>query len=364
MKRRIKFNRILNFRDLGGYECRYGVTAYNVVYRSGRLSDADEDDIRKLESLHLSSIIDLRDEAAKSELPELSLLGAKLISLPVNGAGRIPADQDDQVRSYMEMVEEPCSARRIFQAILNAPKPTVIHCNAGKDRTGVFALLLLLANGVDIEDINADYLASFAYLHDMEKRVKDGLTSIPPFIIVPDEFYLDRFLERFFERYENLDGYFEAIGLSEDEIRGLSSLLGKQEKSCGAVLFFEGKVCVEHMAAGHYSIPKGHVEPEDLSEEMTALREIKEELGVEASILPGFRESIVYSPSDGVIKEVVFFAAQTQSEDFNLQEDEVQDAYWVSPADAVRFLTHDSDRRIVTSAAYFEAGDCLKKVAE
>lgn len=364
MKRRIKFHRILNFRDLGGYECRYGTASYNVVYRSCRLSDADEDDIKKLESLHLASIIDLRDEPAKTDKPELALLGAKLISLPVNGAGRIPIDQDDQVLSYMEMVEEPYSARKIFQAILNAPKPTVIHCNAGKDRTGVFALLLLLANGVDIDDINADYLASFAYLHDMEKRVKEGLTSIPPFIIVPDEFYLDRFLEMFFNRYETLDGYFEAIGLSEDEIKGLSSLLGKQEKSCGAVLFHKGKVCVEHMAVGHYSIPKGHVEPTDTSEEMTALREIKEELGINASIMPGFRQSIVYSPFDGVIKEVVFFVAQTEEEKFKLQLNEVQDAYWMSPADAMRVLSHDSDRHIVSTASYFEAGDSLQKIVE
>ena len=92
--------------------------------------------------------------------------------------------------------------------------------------------------------------------------------------------------------------------------------------------------------------------------------EIREEVGLEAEIIPGFRESIYYSPRDGVIKEVVFFAAEAKDGAIKLQEEEVADAYWISPADAMRVLSHDSDRLIVRNAAYFQAGDSVKKVEE
>lgn len=361
--RSVNFEKIANFRDLGGYESRYGETSFGVLYRSGRLHGASEADLRKLSSIGLKTIIDIRDDEAKSQCPDPIVEGVRFISLPVNGNGRIPVDQDDQVDSYLEMLEEPKQARDVFLALLNCEKPALIHCNAGKDRTGVFVSLLLLLNGVSFNDANADYMASFAYLLELERRVKDGLTDIPPFIIVPDPFYFERFYSVFLERYGSIEGYLEAIGLNEDDIKALASLLGKQEKSCGAVLFKDGKVLIEHMAIGHYSIPKGHVESCDLSEIDTAKREIAEELGVKAEIIPGFRERVVYSPNDGTIKEVVFYCAKAKDGELTLQKEEVADAYWLSPADAMRVVSHDSDRHIVAKASYFEAGPTVKKVS-
>lgn len=361
--RSVNFEKIMNFRNLGGYECTYGETAFGVLYRSGRLFGASVSDINKLYSLGLKTIIDIRDDEAKCLCPDPELNGVKTISLPVNGNGRIPINQEDQINSYLEMLEEPKMARDIFLALLNSEKPALIHCNAGKDRTGVFVFLLLLLNGVSFNDVNADYMASFAYLLELERLVKCGQSDIPPFIIGPDQFFLEKVYAAFLDRYGSIESYLEAIGLSEDEINGLANLLGKQEKSCGAVLFKDGKVLVEHMTMGHYSIPKGHVEPCDANEEATALREIKEELGLGASIIPGFRERIVYSPRKGSIKEVVFYCAQAKEGKIKLQKEEVDDAYWLSPADAMRVLSHDSDRHVVAKASYFEAGPNVKKVS-
>lgn len=84
----------------------------------------------------------------------------------------------------------------------------------------------------------------------------------------------------------------------------------KHEKSCGVVVFKQEKgkdyVLLVHHNLGHWGIPKGHVEDQETEEE-TAKREVLEETGINTSIIEGFRESIIYSPKENVLKEVVFF---------------------------------------------------------
>ena len=164
----------------------------------------------------------------------------------------------DQVASYLEMIEEPLSARKIFLAIAHALKPAVVHCTAGKDRTGIFVALVLLANGVPFHDVNADYMLSFPYLTRMSRLTMAKYPDFPKTVLIPDVTFLKEVMDVFSKRYGSVDDYFHTIGISDDDISLLDNLLGQQEKSCGAVVFHEGKILVEHMAKGHYSIPKGH----------------------------------------------------------------------------------------------------------
>jgi len=120
------------------------------------------------------------------------------------------------------------------------------------------------------------------------------------------------------------------------------------EKSCGAVVYrIENGAymyLIEHMALGHVSIPKGHVEAGETEEE-TALREIKEETNLDAVLDTGFRNVITYSPRPGCVKDVVFFVAQAAPGELINQESEV------------RALTFESDRETLARArAYLEKG--------
>lgn len=352
MLRRVPFEKIENFRDVGGYSARYGETSFGVIYRSGTLSDATTSDLDKLAELGLKSILDLRDDEAKSSQPDKTLNDPRFaeILLPVNGNGRVPKDHADQIESYLEMVEEPVSARRIFLALAHAPKPLVIHCMAGKDRTGIFIALLLLANGVPFHDVNADYMLSFPYLSRMSRLTMAKYPDFPKTVLTPDVAFLREVMDRFSARYGMVDDYFQTIGLSDDDIALLDNLLGKQEKSCGAVVFHNGKILVEHMAQGHYSIPKGHIEKFDESEQATALREIKEETGLSPRILSPESLSIDYSTKEGIVKRVVFFIAESNENKFRVQKEEVSECYWLSPDDAVRTLSHDSDKKVIAWA--------------
>ncbi len=360
MARNYTFEGIENFRDLGGYECAYGETQFGVVYRSATLLGATEADLAKIKRIGIKTIVDLRGNQIVPELDGLveNDPGFTVFRFEVNGKGRIPKDWNDGIESYMEMLEDASTSRRILQTILHAEKPLLIHCNAGKDRTGVYAALLLDLAGVDFPSINADFMASFPLLEKSTIKVKTERPGfLPEVCLNPDISYLRDVQDRFYERYGSAEGYCEAIGLSDDEIFSLKSVLGRQEKSCGAVLFHEGKVLVEHMRQGHYSIPKGHVEKIDGGDEQkTAAREVKEELSLDVEFIPGFKMATDYSPAPGVFKRVVWFAAYVKNTDIVTQKEEVTDAYWLSPADAVRVLSHQDDRDVVTKASYFEAG--------
>ena len=128
------------------------------------------------------------------------------------------------------------------------------------------------------------------------------------------------------------------------------------EKSCGAVvykfkengLFF----LVEHMVHGHTSIPKGHMEGNETEEE-TAIREIREETGLEVRLDTVFRHAIYYSPGIGIMKEVVFFAAEAVSGDMRNQECEVISLEWLPYDKAIEVMTYDTDKDVLSHAAVY-----------
>ena len=85
--------------------------------------------------------------------------------------------------------------------------------------------------------------------------------------------------------------------------------------------------------------------------EMTALREIKEEVGLDVRIDTGFREVTTYSPYPGVIKDVVYFIAHLAGKDnIKLQREEVIGYEWATPQGARNALTFRGDRELIEKA--------------
>ncbi len=126
------------------------------------------------------------------------------------------------------------------------------------------------------------------------------------------------------------------------------------EKSCGAIVFrkFHGNteiLLIKHVNSGHWSFPKGHVE-ENETEIETAVREIKEETGIDVIIDPTFRETVSYSPRKDTQKIVVYFIAKARNYDYSPQEEEIAEIRWVEIGRASSILTYENDRSIVTKA--------------
>ena len=126
-----------------------------------------------------------------------------------------------------------------------------------------------------------------------------------------------------------------------------------REKSCGAIVYTyvngERLYLVEQMLGGHWGVPKGHVEANE-NEKETALREIKEEVGLDVIIDSGFRTINTYSPKDGVIKDVVYFVAFSKSMDTTMQVAEVKDIKWVKLKEAIDLIEFPSMQEILIMA--------------
>lgn len=126
-----------------------------------------------------------------------------------------------------------------------------------------------------------------------------------------------------------------------------------KEKSCGSIIFKydEGKLLflVIKQTLGHFSFPKGHVEANE-SEKDTALREVKEETGLDILFVGDFREVITYCPKPGVLKDVVFFLGNVIDGVITPQEDEVSLIEWLSYEDALNVVTYDDDKNVLKKA--------------
>ena len=121
-----------------------------------------------------------------------------------------------------------------------------------------------------------------------------------------------------------------------------------QERSAGIVVVNDGRFLLLHYDAGHWDFPKGHIEKDESPEE-AALRELKEETGISAEILPGFAEKIHYFyKKEGklVSKDVVFFIAKTKTSDVRLSF-EHKGFIWLPFKDAVERLTYDNAKEVL-----------------
>ncbi|MDN5759647.1 MAG: tyrosine-protein phosphatase [Tomitella sp.] len=186
---------IRNWRDLGGLPTIDGHRVRSgAFFRSAALGDISDDDVDALARLGLGAIFDLRTVAEREASPDRVPSGARLETLDVLAdknmgmAANMDADADSvpakmatlfeepekvesmlgggkgaelMVQSYRDMVILPSAVtafRTVLQVMAKDDRPALVHCTAGKDRTGWAAAVVLSALGVDEATILADYM--------------------------------------------------------------------------------------------------------------------------------------------------------------------------------------------------------------
>jgi protein-tyrosine phosphatase len=187
--RLIPLDRVLNFRDFGGWQTEDGATVVRGrLYRSAHFAEASEADVAKLDAMGIRTLVDLRRPEERNREPNLwPGEGVRVIAnndgpqegLPPHLIALMQSDLTaESVTGYMHMLYREFAAsdrhidlyRNWFAALMSDEAPAVIHCAAGKDRTGLGCALTLIALGVPEEAVYADYEFTNAAL-DLDQRL-------------------------------------------------------------------------------------------------------------------------------------------------------------------------------------------------
>jgi protein-tyrosine phosphatase len=173
-ERRIPFEAVTNFRDLGGYRTRSGRRIrWGRVFRSDALHGMTEGDVAMYDDLGLTAVFDLRGDVEVAEqpdpmpsrhLPMISRPAGDNIASAFNGS---TGEDGERLLAGLYIGQIDNSATTIgelFSALAEpGGLPAVFHCHAGKDRTGLVAAVLLEALGVEREAILDDYELTARY---------------------------------------------------------------------------------------------------------------------------------------------------------------------------------------------------------
>lgn len=194
-QRILDLNGIHNFRDYGGYRTQDGGHVKSgTLFRSGQHRDATHGDLQAVSGLRLATIIDLRSDSERELYPcrRADDHAAEVLFAPGNtlGAGshldaamgvQTAADAHAaMVDLYRKMPFRPVltqTYRMMFDRLLAGHGPSLVHCLAGKDRTGVAVALVQHQLGVHHDDIVDDYLLTNV-AGDVERRIAAGAEAV------------------------------------------------------------------------------------------------------------------------------------------------------------------------------------------
>jgi protein-tyrosine phosphatase len=176
--RRLEWEGCLNARDLGGYATLDGrETRWGAVVRSDSLSALTEAGQAALADYGVRTIVDLRLQSEIDEQPnpfaEPGEHGIAYHNLSIiDPAAGFPPDTYTLAENYLWMLDRfGATVAEVLTGIARAPDGGVlIHCAAGKDRTGLVSALLLALAGVPEETIAADYALTAEYLRPRDEE--------------------------------------------------------------------------------------------------------------------------------------------------------------------------------------------------
>ena len=254
---RLKLKRLSNTRDLGGFPAADGKKIRSgKLIRSGRLYKVPQSTVQALQNIGVSTIVDMRIERERLEYPCTPIPGARHINLPLICAATTGITSEKSMASTMlkeskriktEFGNADNYMKSVYEIILFSPESqqmlkefldlvrdeegTILwHCNAGKDRTGISAMLLEFLLGVDEDLIIEDYCISEKYFQPSMRRAQRFGLFIAP---IPLQFkrilyalmaakpeYIISAIETIKERHGTVIDYCkEALGVTDEDIK-------------------------------------------------------------------------------------------------------------------------------------------------
>ena len=203
---------VQNARDLGGYYTADGQyqVKYGLLFRTAKLYDATDADLAFLQSLGIKKVIDLRMSHEVLTKPDKKVPGAEYIRISpmfipnifaITGEdwmAMLSAIKTGVMDTYManmyrQLVNDPVAiygTKQFFKQVLSANgDPILWHCTSGKDRTGLEALLLLAALGVDEDVLRAEHMNTNYFMAEKAQANYDKAYKYTHSKWIASEFY-------------------------------------------------------------------------------------------------------------------------------------------------------------------------------
>jgi protein-tyrosine phosphatase len=241
MTRHVDFQRLHNFRDLGGYPTGDGgATKWGVLYRSDNLRKLSETaDLERFHDLAVRTVIDLRypweiEQAGRvPAFPRLRYFNLSIEHRPYD-QGALGDDFDPWrflADRYMEVAQDGVKEIRGVLDVIADPESgtTVFHCASGKDRTGIIAMLVLSLVGVPEETVVDDFalteLATQRLIADWKAFYPGRELTWSAYARAPKE-PMELFIADLKSRYGSVEGYAEQeLGIDDSLVAALKAKL-------------------------------------------------------------------------------------------------------------------------------------------
>jgi protein tyrosine/serine phosphatase len=238
-QRVLPLERIYNFRDYGGYASTLGGRVKSrVLWRSAQHGEASAADLAAVDALGLVAVVDLRGPSEREANPcrRPDGFAAQVFTYPEETAAL--ALHTEAANGVVTLAEARAAMLRLYEGIAFRPHlipmlcchamvlhraegPSLVHCVAGKDRTGFAVAMVLRLLGVHDDDVMADYLLTNTASRLEERIAAGAFRAIPRYashdaatvraLWGVDEAYLATAFAAVKERFGTVETYFESV---------------------------------------------------------------------------------------------------------------------------------------------------------
>ena len=197
----------------------------SMIFRSGIVSNASPNDIDTLMNLRVSYIYDFRGQFEVTEDPPLhddlfTTINHDIVPQAApRSYVRLDRMDSEMVRArmtnrYATFFSQTDAYKPVIKSVLEQDSPSFLfHCSAGKDRTGIFGAILMMALDFDIEEVKSEFLRiNQKQVDEMKDKLlvslgKTGDTSNlnPQFTVLPE--YFDAYAQAILSNYSDYDEY-------------------------------------------------------------------------------------------------------------------------------------------------------------
>ena len=216
-----------NFRDIGGYETRDGRTIrHGILYRSADLGDMTPADRDKLLGLGIRYEIDLRGPGEIAARPSKWGTHPMKTMTPFQDVKTHPNESYDELNADI-VVHQAANIGSVLHQLGQGNTPTLLHCAAGNDRTGITVAVLMKVLEVPAEQIDREYLRSNEYWtskvgrQDLRRRTHESEKEVNAWSGLEGK-ALDNMFHLLDQRYGSFDAFLrDQVKLTQQDVEQL-----------------------------------------------------------------------------------------------------------------------------------------------